>query len=74
MSINELFNLDSKTAIVTGGGNGIGKSSCEMLAAFGANVVVSDLKLEDAEKVANKINSNGGKSIAVACNVTMDED
>ncbi len=45
-----------------------------MLAAHGANVVVSDLKLEDAEKVAAEINRNGGKAIAVSCNVTKDED
>jgi 7-alpha-hydroxysteroid dehydrogenase len=70
----KLFNLTGKTAIVTGGGNGIGKSSCEMLSAFGANVVVSDLKEEDAQKVADEINSKGGKAVAVACNVTIDDD
>jgi len=74
MNVEELFNLKNKTAIVTGGGNGIGKSSCEMLSAFGANVVVSDLKLDDAKKVSDKINSKGGRSIAVSCNVTIDED
>lgn len=74
MNTQSLFDLRNKTAIVTGGGNGIGKSSCEMLAAHGANVVVSDLKLEDAEKVAAEINRNGGKAIAVSCNVTKDED
>ncbi|MCE2612854.1 glucose 1-dehydrogenase [Flavobacteriaceae bacterium D16] len=68
------FNLKDKTAIVTGGGNGIGKSSCEILAAYGANVVVSDLKLEDAESTAFEINAKGGKAVAVACNVTKDED
>ena len=72
--IEKLFNLKGKTAVVTGGGNGIGKASCEMLAAYGANVVVSDLKLEDAERAAEEINSNGGNAIAVACNVTIDED
>jgi 7-alpha-hydroxysteroid dehydrogenase len=66
--------LREKTAVVTGGGNGIGKASCEMLAAYGANVVVSDLKLEDAERAAEEINSNGGNAIAVACNVTIDDD
>ena len=74
MNKSNLFSLAKKTAIVTGGGNGIGKSSCEMLAAFGANVVVSDLKLEDAENVAKEINNSGGKAIAVSCNVMKDED
>lgn len=74
METQSFFDLHEKTAIVTGGGNGIGKSCCETLAAFGANVVVSDLKIEDAENVAEAINKNGGKAIAVACNVTKDED
>lgn len=69
-----LFDLKDKTAIITGGGNGIGKGACEILAAFGANVVVSDLKLEDAEKVSAEIDANGGRSVAVACNVLKDED
>jgi len=72
--MNELFNLKNKTAIVTGGGNGIGKGCSLMLAQHGANVVVSDLKLEDAQKVADEIESKGGKAIAVSCNVTKDED
>ena len=70
----ELFNLEGKTAIVTGGGNGIGKGCCLMLSDSGANVVVADLKLEDAQKVADQINEKGGKAIAVSCNVTKDED
>jgi len=74
MDYTSYFDLKNKTAIVTGGGNGIGKGACETMAAFGANIVVSDLKLEDAEKVRDEIIDNGGKAIAVACNVTKDED
>lgn len=74
MSLHKLFDLSGKVAIVTGGGNGIGKGCCEMLAEAGAAVAVSDLKLADAEAVANAINARGGKAIAVACNVTKDED
>jgi 7-alpha-hydroxysteroid dehydrogenase len=74
MSIQKLFSLEGKVAIVTGGGNGIGKACCEMLSDAGASIVVSDLKSEDAEKVAAQINAAGGKAIAVECNVTKDED
>ncbi|WP_316820327.1 glucose 1-dehydrogenase [Pedobacter gandavensis] len=74
MHINELFDLKGKVAIVTGGGNGIGKACCETLAAAGAAIAIGDLKLKDAETVAAEIIQNGGKAIAVACNVLNDED
>lgn len=74
MDTSNLFNLKGKTAIITGGANGIGKASCEILAAYGANVVVSDYNLEDAKKTAEEINDNGGKAIAIKCDVTKDED
>ena len=74
MDTTTFFDLKGKTAIVTGGGNGIGKGACEILAAFGANVVVSDLKLDDAEVVASQINARGSRAIAVSCNVMKDED
>jgi 7-alpha-hydroxysteroid dehydrogenase len=70
----ELFDLTGKTAIVTGGANGIGQASCLMLANFGAQVVVADLKLEGARRTADAITQAGGKALAVACNVTRDED
>lgn len=72
MSLENLFSLKENVAIVTGGGNGIGRASCLMLAKAGATVVVSDLKIEDAEKVSNEIIAAGGKSLAVECNVTED--
>ena len=73
MSISALFDLKGKTAIVTGGGNGIGKASCKMLAAFGANVVVSDYKPEAANEVVQEIIKDGGKATAIDCDVTKDE-
>ena len=73
MDTSKFFDLNGKTAIVTGGANGIGKASCEILAAYGAKVVVSDYNLEAAEKTAKDINANGGKAIAIDCDVTNDE-
>lgn len=74
MSVHSLFDLSGKVAIVTGGGDGIGKGSCEILAQAGASIVVSDLMLDKAQAVVDEIISNGGKAIAVACNVLKDED
>ncbi len=73
MNKSKLFDLKGKTAIVTGGAAGIGKASCEILAAFGANVVVSDYNLEAAQKTAKGINEDGGRAIAIDCDVTSDE-
>ncbi len=74
MNIDSLFDLSGKIAVVTGGGDGIGRASCEILAAAGASVVVSDLSLEKAQAVADGISSTGGKCAAVECNVLNPDD
>lgn len=74
MQPTPLFDLSGKVAIVTGGGNGIGKACCRMLAEYGAAVVIADLKAADAQQVADEITSIGGKALAVECNVLRDED
>lgn len=61
--------FDGKTAIVTGGGSGIGKAVALALAAEGAKVVVNDLKQEVAQSVVDQIVAAGGTGLAVAGNV-----
>ena len=63
-----------KTALVTGGGSGIGKAVAHALAAEGANVVVNDLTLEVAQAVVTEIETLGGKATAVAGNVGDPKD
>ncbi|MGL6177828.1 MAG: glucose 1-dehydrogenase [Tannerellaceae bacterium] len=72
--LDALFDLSGRVAIVTGGGDGIGKGSCEILAQAGASIVVSDLDIKKAQAVADEIKAAGGKAIAVSCNVLKDED
>ncbi|MCP1995914.1 glucose 1-dehydrogenase [Flavobacterium sp. HSC-61S13] len=73
MDTSKLFNLTGKTAVVTGGAAGIGKASCQILAAYGAQVVVSDYNLEAAQQTADEIQKSGGKALAIHCDVTKDE-
>lgn len=61
--------LNNKNAIVTGSAQGIGKAIALSLAKAGANIVVSDVNLEEAEKTAREIEALGVKSIAIKCNV-----
>lgn len=74
MKFSKLFDLTGKTAIVTGGGNGIGKASCKMLAEFGASVIVSDYNMDAAKEVVKEIENEAGNAIAVECDVTKDEE
>lgn len=63
-----------KTAIVTGGGSGIGTAVARGLAGQGANVVVNDLKREVAQRVVDAITAAGGSAVAVAGNVGNPDD
>src|ERR687885_1895554 len=70
----DLFRLDGKTAMVTGGGRGLGQYMAEALSEAGANVVLCSRKLEALEEVKAEIEGRGGKALALACDVTDAED
>ena len=62
--------LDSKVAIITGSGRGIGAAAARLFASEGAAVVVSDLDPVPAEETAAAIRNAGGKAIVVAGDAT----
>lgn len=69
MRLSEL-SLNGKVAIVTGGGQGIGKAISLGLAQAGAAVVIADIDPAAAEDVAAQINSSGQRSIGVPVDAT----
>lgn len=74
MNNSNLFDLTGKTAIVTGGANGIGKATAILLAKYGANIVIGDFNLEAAREAVKEIQELGVKALAVSCNVLEDKD
>ena len=66
--------LNGQVALVTGGGQGVGRQICLELAAEGARVVVNDLFEERAQAVADEITAAGGQALAAPANITkLDE-
>jgi 2-dehydro-3-deoxy-D-gluconate 5-dehydrogenase len=67
------FNLKGKVAIVTGGGRGIGKAISLGLARAGTSVVVCSRTQKEIDGVADEIRQMGGKALAVATDLTVNE-
>lgn len=62
--------LESRLAVVTGAGQGVGACIAKGLATEGARVVLADLNLENAERTAAEIRADGGEAWAYALDVT----
>src|SRR5579875_2474031 len=55
-----MIDLDGKVVVVTGGGRGLGRQHCLLLASLGARVVVNDVDAAEAAAVASEIVVTGG--------------
>jgi NAD(P)-dependent dehydrogenase (short-subunit alcohol dehydrogenase family) len=74
MNVMDLFSLEGKTAIITGGGRGLGEQIAIGFAEAGANVVLCSRKLAACEEVAEHVRGLGVKALALKCDITNPED
>src|SRR5262245_32259188 len=62
-----------KVAVVTGAGGGIGEGYAKAFAAEGASIVIAEINGEAGQRVAKEIEADGGRAIAVQCDVSDEE-
>ena len=71
---SDLFQLTGKTALVTGGGSGLGRAICCGFSDAGARVVAADISLANAEQTASLVKEGGGEAQAEELDVTKKAD
>jgi NAD(P)-dependent dehydrogenase (short-subunit alcohol dehydrogenase family) len=69
-----MSNFEGKTALVTGGGSGLGEAISKDLARNGVKVVVVDINLEGATRVVDEITAAGGTAVAFKANTMVADD
>ncbi|RIV19555.1 SDR family oxidoreductase [Alicyclobacillaceae bacterium I2511] len=74
MHLKDLFDLTNKTAIITGGGRGLGEQMATALAEAGANLVLCSRKVEACQEVADRLAATGVQTLALACDVANPAD
>ena len=66
--------LESKVALVTGGGSGIGRAAAVLFAREGARIAVADRNAEDAQRTADEIAIAGGDAVTAVGDVSKSGD
>ena len=74
MNARDLFDLTGRSAIVTGGGSGIGRDMAQALAEAGANLVLCARKVERCEQAAGELAELGVKTLGLRCDVRDPEE
>ena len=66
--------IEGFAALIVGGGSGMGAACARTFAANDGLVIVADLNLENAERVALEIHESGGKAVAIGLDVSKSAD
>ncbi len=74
MTDKNLFDLTGKTALVTGGSRGIGRSYAKAMAAFGANVAIAARDQGKIDETLNILKAYGGKTLGISADMTKEAD
>lgn len=74
LNLKNMFSLQNKKAVVTGGGSGIGKAIAALFAKQGAEVHIVELTEESAKEAVTEISAAGGKVFSHACNVANQQE
>jgi len=66
--------LDGKSALITGGGGGIGRATALAFAREGARIAVADVAVEAARETVALVNAAGGQAVSLSGDVSRDAD
>jgi len=67
-------NLNNKVALITGARRGMGRAHALILAKYGAKVIVTDIDLDECQKVVEEIKKQGGDALALKLDVTKKDE
>ena len=63
-------NIEGKVVVITGASSGLGEATARLLSAQGATVVLAARRVDRLQSLADELNSNGGKALAITTDVT----
>lgn len=66
--------LHGKSVVITGGGGGIGRATCMVLAKAGARLVVSDVAIANGEETVRLVRAEGGEAVFVPADLASETD
>lgn len=69
-----MFKLKGQTAIITGGGRGLGAQIADAFAEAGANIILCSRNIDACEKTSEKLREKGASCLAFPCDVTKKKD